>query len=134
LNSLFRLSSLSRQLRSAVGAKVKVPFFFADNIRVFDDPGERQEGAAKEFLQLITTNAVDQETERRKVLPRLDLTAKRFHITFPIGPTEYVGDVNPDIPGDSGHFSVMIHLLRRSACNDQLVQLRGGAGKNVFHV
>src|SRR5262245_53132824 len=100
LNQLLRLSAFSGEFGGRVGAKVDVSFFFADDVRIFDHAGQWQIGAINKFLELETTDAVDQKTKNGKILPRLDLAAKRFNVPFLVGPAKRVGDIDADVAGE----------------------------------
>src|SRR5713226_2507105 len=59
LNSFFGLSTFCGEFGRAVSAEVDVPFFFSDNVWIFNDTGKRQIRAANEFFKLKTPYAVD---------------------------------------------------------------------------
>src|SRR5438132_1403591 len=118
----------------AVGAEVDVPFFLSDNVRIFDYTGKRQIRAVNELLELKTTYPVDQKTKDRKVLPGLNLATKGFHISLFIWPAERVGNVDPDIASEAGHFSKVIHFLSRRAGHDELIELGRRIRQNILDV
>ena len=100
-----------------------MPFFFPDDVRILDHAREREISAVKELLELKSADAVDEKSEHGIVFPGLDLAAESFHIAFLIGTAECVGNIHPDITGQTRHFSEMIHFFRRGARDNELIQL-----------
>ncbi len=134
MNTFLRLSALGSELGRRVGAEIDMSFFFADDVRVFDHPRQRQVGAIKKFLELEAANTIDQKAENGVVFPRLDFAAKSFHVAFLIRPAERVGDIDSNITRQARHFSEMIHFLCRRARNNELIQFGRGAWQDVFDV
>src|SRR5437867_10089764 len=134
LNSFFGLTALCGKFGCRVGAEIDVPFFLSDNVRIFDYTGKRQIRAIDELLELKTTYPVDQKTKDRKVLPGLNLATKGFHISLFIWSAERVGNVDPDIASEAGHFSKVIHFLSRRAGHDELIELGRRIRQNILDV
>ncbi len=109
-----------------------MPFFFPDDVRIFDHTGKRQISAVEKLLELEAADAVDEKSEHGIIFPGFDLAAKRFNVSFLIGPAERVGNIDADITSQTGHFSEMVHLFGRRAGDDELIQLGRRIRQNIL--
>jgi hypothetical protein len=62
------------------------------------------------------------------------LAAKSLDVALLIGTAKRIGNIDPDVAGQTGHFSEMVHLFGRRAGNDQLIQLGRRVGQNVLDI
>ena len=126
MDSFLGFSALGSELGGRVGAEIHVSLFLANNIRIFDDAGERQISTTEKLLELEATHAIDQKTEDSIVFPSRNLAAKSFHVALLVGSAKRVRNIDTDVPRQTSHLSKVIHFLGSGARDNQLIELRGG--------